>query len=293
LTEPTRIIGISSGKGGVGKTTVTANLALALGRLGKRVLMIDCNLSTPHLSYYLGVNDYSMTLNDIMKGRAKAEEPMYNYSYDGVWFLPASLNLKDLIGMDLRKFKRTVTKLAKPGTLDYILLDSAPGLGREAICVLNAADEILFVTAPYVPMVNDVLRSIEVLRQLGKKKVGIVLNMAGNKRHELFDSTVEKVTGVPVVGRIPYDRNMVYSLVMGDPILKHEAMSESSIAFMHMASKLSKVPYDEPDRLKRGIHKVRSRLKRNDIRMMQDEHDLESEIYLQSGQKNQKLKKLI
>ena len=53
----TRIIGISSGKGGVGKTTVTANLALALKKMGKRVLMIDCNLSTPHLSYYLGVTD--------------------------------------------------------------------------------------------------------------------------------------------------------------------------------------------------------------------------------------------
>lgn len=287
----TRIIGISSGKGGVGKTTVTANLAIALGKLGHKVLMIDCNLSTPHLSYYLGVNDYKTTLNAVMYDKIKMEGAIYNY--DGVSFLPASLNLKDLIGLDLRKFKKTIMKIAKPDIYDYVLLDSAPGLGREAMCVLNAANEILFVTTPYVPMVNDVLRSIEILKHLGRKKVGVILNMASGKKHELYNQTVEKLTGVPVVGRVPFDMNMVYSLVMGDPILKYDSFSDASIGFMDMASRLSDTPYKPPSRLKRTIHKFTRVFVNNRIRMMQNEEDLQTEIFLQNGQKNQRLKKLI
>jgi len=287
----TRIIGISSGKGGVGKTTVTANLALALNELGQKVLAIDCNLSTPHLSYYLGINDYKSTLNDVMYGKTDKEVAIYRYN--GIHFLPASLNLRDLIGLDLRGFKKMVMKFADPDKYDYILLDSAPGLGREAISVLNAADEILFVTTPFVPMVNDVIRCIEVLKRIGHKKVGIVLNMANGKKYELYIKTVERLTGVPVVGTIPFDKNMVYSLVMGDPILKYDNFSDASIRFMEMASKLCGVDYIPPNRIKRGIRKFVTTLANARIHMMQNEEDLETELFIQEGQKIQQLGKIV
>lgn len=285
----TRIIGISSGKGGVGKTTVTANLALSLKKMGKRVLMIDCNLSTPHLSYYLGVTDYNSTLNDVIKRRVSSSNALYNY--DGVWFLPASLRLKDLAGLDLRSFRKAIGKIADPDKFDYVLLDSAPGLGRESICVLNAADEILFVTTPFVPMVNDVLRSIEVLKQLGRKKVGIVLNMANEKKYEIYADTIERLIGIPVVGSIPTDSSIVHGLVLGDPIVKFDPMSDASISFMRLAATLSDEEYEPPNSIRRFANKITKPFRHRSIRMMQDMEDLESEIYLQEGQKNQELKK--
>ena len=281
----TRIIGISSGKGGVGKTTVISNLALALKKLGKKVVMIDCNLSTPHLSYYLGINDYKSTINEVMRNNIDAKSAMYNY--EGVKFLPASLNLRDLMGVDLRGFKKLINSMVDQKT-DYILLDSAPGLGREAMCVLNAADEILFVTTPFIPMVNDVMRCIDVLRQLGKKKVGIVLNMSTGKKHELFGRTIENVVGVPVVGEIPFDRNMPYSLVMGNPIMRHDDSSNSSISFMQLASTLSGEPYEPPGMVERVIKKFKGVIKaasNKQIRMVQEKEGVENGMFIQENQK--------
>ncbi len=286
----TRIIGISSGKGGVGKTTVTANLALSLQRLGKKVLMIDCNMSTPHLSYYLGVNNYSHTLNEVMSGKVKPNNAMYNY--DGVRFIPASLNLRDLMGMDLRKFKKTISELADPKKFDFVLLDSAPGLGRESICVLNAADEILFVSTPYIPMMNDVIRSVSILKQMGRKKVGIVLNMVTGEGHELMDRTVEEVLNIPIVGLIPYDRNMPKSLVLGIPMLNYDSMSASSVNFMKMAANLSGEEYNAPGKLDRFANRMKNRimeLTTGGIDIPQSKAFVEREMVIQEGQERELL----
>ncbi len=280
----TRVIGISSGKGGVGKTTVVANLALALRKLGKSVVMVDCNLSTPHLSYYLGVNDYKKTINDVMRETADIKSAMYNY--DGVKFIPASLSLKSLVGLDLKKFKKTISEIVGP-KVDYVLLDSAPGLGREAVCVLNAADEILFVTTPFIPMVNDVLRCIDVLKQLGKKKVGVVLNMSTGGRHELFSDSVEGVLGVPVVGEIPFEKKMPHSLVTGTPIMSMDEGSASSTGFMMLAATLSGEKYQPPGIVKRTFGAFRSALgsfSNMGIAISQDVKNIESEMFIEPEQ---------
>ncbi len=291
----TRVIGISSGKGGVGKTTVTANLALALENLGKSVLMIDCNMSTPHLSYYLGVNNYRHTLNDVMSGRVSENTAMYNY--DGVRFIPASLNLSDLVGLDLRKFKKSISKIEKTEKFDYILLDSAPGLGKEAICVMNAADEVLFVTTPFVPMMNDVMRSVSVLKEMGRKRVGVVLNMTSGKGYELVDKTVESVLNLPIVGEIPFDRNMNRSLVMGTPILQYNPLSPASIGFMELAANLSGEKYSPPSRLDIFTNNIKNRLfevTNERIKMTQTKEFVEKEMILQEGQNiAEKLRKLV
>ena len=251
-----RIIGISSGKGGVGKTTVTSNLALALKSFGMRVTIVDCNISTPHLSYYLGVDSYDKTLNDVLLGKSDARDAIYNY--DGIRYVPASLELKDLLGLDLTKFKNTIRRFAEPGKTDFILLDSAPGLGKEAISVMHAADEIIFVTTPFVSSVNDVIRCSEVLKEFGNKKVSIVLNMATGKKHELLPSTVEEVTGLPVLGTIPFDASVVHSLAFGSPVLSYRPDSRASTKFMQLAANLAGADYKPPSRFDDVFTRIRS-----------------------------------
>jgi septum site-determining protein MinD len=285
----TRVIGISSGKGGVGKTVVTANLALALKALGKRVLMVDCNLSTPHLGYYLGVNDYKRTLNDVMLDRSSIDAAVYNH--DGARFMPASLDMADLIGLDLKKFRKIVARLADPSKFDFVLLDSAPGLGREAVCVLNAADEILFVTNPVVPMLNDVLRSISIIKQLGRKKVGLVLNMVTGRSHELSGRTIESVLDIPVVGSIPFEAGMTKSIAAGTPIVEAEPSAAASVSFMKLAASLTGEEYKPPSRIDMLFGRIRSRLLElpggGDVPVPQTKESVEKEMFIQDGQKRE------
>jgi len=232
----TRVIGISSGKGGVGKTTVAANLAIALSNFGKKVIAVDCNISTPHLTYYLGAYKYDTTINDVLRGKREITDALYQHN--GVMFVPASLELKDLISIDVAKIKRHVNKLVNADMIDFIFLDSAPGLGREAVSILDASDEILFVTTPFYPNIRDVVRCVDVVNELGRKPVNIVLNMVRAGRYELSMRDTEAIIKMPVIGSIPYDKNVINSLALRRPVMKYKPNSVASIEFMRLAASL-------------------------------------------------------
>jgi len=230
----TRIIAIASGKGGVGKTTFATNLAIALSDLGKRVIVIDCNLTTPHLSYYLGVGNYTTTINDILKEKVDIRYAVSQYN--GVMFIPASLNLKDIIGVDIRHLRTHLERLDLP-LIDFVLLDCAPGLGREAISVLEACDEIIFVTTPTVPTLMDVKRCVEAVGTKNKK-FSLVLNMVGSGKYEFETGHVYELVKILILGTIPFDRNVIDSVAFGAPILRMKPDSPASISFMQLASTL-------------------------------------------------------
>ena len=90
-----RVIGIVSGKGGVGKTTLASNLGIALSKFGRNVTLVDCNVTTSHLGFYFGLYDYPVTLNQVLKGEASLESA--TYFSNGVKIIPASLELDDLV----------------------------------------------------------------------------------------------------------------------------------------------------------------------------------------------------
>ena len=101
----TRIIAIASGKGGVGKTTVCINLATVLAmNFGKNVIIIDCNITTSHLSLYLGTYYHPVTLNQVLKGEAKMLDAVYEHM-ENLKIIPASLSVKDLKGVDIGMLK--------------------------------------------------------------------------------------------------------------------------------------------------------------------------------------------
>ena len=255
----TRIIAISSGKGGVGKTTITANLALALKELGKKVTVVDCNLSTPHLAYYLGMTSYKYTLNDALLDKVDIISAVHNY--DGMRFVPASLNLDDLLSLDLSKLKKNLKKLVVPDKVDFILLDSAPGLGREALLALDASDEVIFVTTPFAPMINDVVRCRELLRGMkGGRNISVVLNMVTYGSNELLPKAVSEMTGLPVIGEVPFDRNILDSLVLKTPVLINKPDSLASLGVKKIAAFLTDSPYQEPNKMKfvRLLAKIRN-----------------------------------
>ncbi|MBI2547659.1 MAG: P-loop NTPase [Candidatus Aenigmarchaeota archaeon] len=271
-----RVIGIVSGKGGVGKSTVAVNLALALKEFKKNVTLVDCNLSTPHLSYYLGTSDYTGTINDVLRDKIDVHSALYNYN--GIKYLPASAKFEDLIGIELAKFKKHLSKLEK--NADFVILDAAPGLGKEALFVMDACKEILFVTSPHVPMISDVVRCKEVLRQFGEKKMSILTNMVTYGTQELKKNVIEELTGLPVLGEVPHDSNVMQSMIMKYPLLEYKPNSLASINFMRIASLLTEKDYEIPMKVK--WHKlmmgVRNFLMPNEIKMSDNAEDVKREF---------------
>lgn len=239
-----RIIDICSGKGGVGKTTVAANLSLALTQLGKKVAVVDCNLTTSHLSLLFGTYSYPLTLNDFLRKEASFEDVVYSHP-SGLKIVPASLELKDLIDVDLNEFKENLREFFKD--FDFVLLDSAPGLGREALIALQAADEVLFVANPFLPSLVDVIKYNQLINSLDSKPIaiGIVLNRVKKKAYELSAREVEHFTELPVIGVVPEDEKILESTNKRTFILTSRKDSPSSKAFFEIASKLVGIEYKE------------------------------------------------
>jgi MinD-like ATPase involved in chromosome partitioning or flagellar assembly len=230
-------LGVVSGKGGVGKTTFAANLGIALSQLGKKVVVIDCNVTTPHLAYYIGAENYSITLNDIFKGEVDIKfAPLHK---NGLMFIPSSLNLNDLTKIDMAELKKYVSDLAAENYYDFIILDSAPGLGREATSVLRACEEVIFVTTPTVPNVMDITRCAEVATKIGQKKFLVALNMVRGKKFELGTKEAEALFNTPLLGVIPFDDEVMDSTAQGMPVLWYKPNCKASKGFMAIANNLA------------------------------------------------------
>ncbi|MEM5794215.1 MAG: cell division ATPase MinD [Candidatus Aenigmatarchaeota archaeon] len=250
-----RVIGIISGKGGVGKTTLTANLGASLAHFFKKnVTVIDCNITTSHLSLYLGIHFCPTSLNKVLRNEISIEEALYKH-YSGANIVPASLSWKDLEGVDVIQIKDSIKKLFDK--TDIILLDAAPGLGREALAAIKACDEVIFVTMPYVPCVMDIIRCLEVVNEIGVKPLGIVLNMVGNERYEMKKKEIEQLTGLPVIASIPSDKNVLKSLALRTPVVLFNKKSKASREIIKLAGNLIGENYREEGFFSRIFKKLR------------------------------------
>lgn len=240
-----RIIDICSGKGGVGKTTVAANLGLALTQLGKKVVVVDCNLTTSHLSLLFGNYSYPLTLNDFLKGNARLEDVVYTHS-SGLKIIPASLELKDLIDVDFNNFKSKLEETFRD--FDFVFLDSAPGLGREALIPLQVANEVLFIANPFIPSLIDVVKCKQLINSLDSKPIilGVILNRVRGKFYEITFDEVRQFTELPLIGIIPEDEKILESMNKKSLVLISYKNSPSSRAFFETASKLAGIEYKKP-----------------------------------------------
>ena len=159
----TRIITITSGKGGVGKTTSAINIGAALNSFGKEVIIVDANLTTPNVGLHLGAPMVPVSLNHVLSGKAKISDAIYEHE-SGTKIIPSSLSVKELRQLNHGKLKEVSKKLKK--LADIVILDSAAGLGEEAIAGMEAADDIIIVTNADILAVTDALKTSKLVEQL-------------------------------------------------------------------------------------------------------------------------------
>ncbi len=226
-----RVVGVVSGKGGVGKTIVSINLAAALHKYYRqKTLLVDCNITTSHIGLYLGIYSTPATLNDALKGAVPIEKAIYEHS-SGIHVVPASLKLEDLRDVDWHVVKEKLSGLI--GSYDFIILDSSPGFNRESLITLEACHEALFVTNPIVHTVADIIKCKKLCDELHVKPLGIVLNMVRNKKYEISRQEVERMTQLPVIESISYSDAIMESIISKVPAISKSRSIDSH--FKHMS----------------------------------------------------------
>ena len=228
----TRIIGVIGGKGGVGKTTLVSNLSCALAALGQNVVAVDANMTTPNLGLHLGLHLSPKTLHDVLKGKVKMHHATYPHPA-GFKVVPGNMSTSELEGVDIGKLSSSV--LSFYGETDFVILDSAAGLGREAISSMQAAEEILLITNPDLPSVADALKTANLAEEERKKVLGIIINKSSKRSHELTKHQIEKLLNHRVIAEIPEDKKIPKSIAMKIPLHTYSPHSPASVEFNRLA----------------------------------------------------------
>lgn len=231
-----RTIAIASGKGGVGKTTVCANAAIALAQLGKRVTLLDADLAMANLGITLGMEDTPTTLHEVLAGDANIEDAIYE-GPAGLKFIPSGLSLDTFLKVDVEKLRPVVSSLLE--NTDILLIDAPGGLGKNVLGAMISAAELLIVTMPDPSALADALKTKLVGNRLNMQILGVVLNMVRDDKTEVSPEEVSVLLDSPILQIVPYDDNVKRGAVEGKPIILRNPDSPAAKAFRKLAALLA------------------------------------------------------
>ncbi len=240
-----KTIGVVSFKGGVGKTSSVVALGDTLSKLGKKVLLVDGDLSTPNLGMHFNILDPKKSLSNVLLGKIKTEEAIH--TINGLDILPSFL---------FNKYKLSPLKLKeklKPlrDSYDIILIDSPSALNEESLAVWMSSDSLIFVTTPDYPTIASTLKSVKLAKQRGIKIEGLILNKVHNKKFEIPLSDIEKTIESPVLALIPYDLNVLKSVSNFLPFTTTKPNSPGAIEYKKLATTLLGEKYSQKFNLKK------------------------------------------
>ena len=237
-----KLITITSGKGGVGKTTTAINLGAALNFFGKDVVVLDANLTTPNVGLHLGAPLVPISLNQVLSGKANIIDAIYEHE-SGTKIVPSSLSVKDLKTINSGRLKDVGKRLKK--IADYVIYDSAAGLGEEAVAAIESGDELIIVTNPEIPAVTDALKTSKVIEQMGKKIRGVIVTRVRNCKSEMPVENIKEMLELPILGIIPEDNCVQEALVMKDALVHTHPRSKAARAYKKIAAKIAGINYKE------------------------------------------------
>jgi flagellar biosynthesis protein FlhG len=240
-----KVIAVTSGKGGVGKTNIVTNLAIALARQGSRVLVLDGDLGLANVDLLLGVAP-QYDLQDAILGDKRIEDIVLE-GPEGIRVVPASSGVEELANLDEYRTECLLRSLASvEADVDLILIDAPSGIGTHAIALTRAADEILVVTTPEPTSFSDAYAMIKVLSHRPLKCTpALLVNQAGSETEALEVSRrVQSVAKrflnleVPYWGFILADESVPKSVIRQEPFLSTYPYSPASSCVLRLARRV-------------------------------------------------------
>jgi septum site-determining protein MinD len=243
-----RIIVVTSGKGGVGKTTCSANIGMALAQRGHKVAVIDADFGLRNLDLLLGLeNRIVYTAVEVLAGQCRLEQALVkDKRQPNLVLLPAAQNrTKDAVTPEqMRKLVNALTKV-----FNYILIDSPAGIEMGFQNAIAAAKEALVVTTPEIAAVRDADRVVGLLEANDVKKLHLIINRikpAMVQQDKMMSvSDVQEILAIPLIGVVPDDERVIVSTNKGEPLVLSQTESMAAIAFQNIVRRLDgeKVPF--------------------------------------------------
>lgn len=236
-----KAITITSGKGGVGKTTTTANIGVALARMNKKVVVIDADIGLRNLDVVMGLeNRIVYDIVDVVEGRCKLRQAMIKHKqFTDLYLIPAA-QTRDKTAISPSDMLALVNKLQPE--FDFILIDSPAGIERGFRNALAPADEVVIVTNPEVSAVRDADRIIGLIEAANKGPGKLILNRVKIdmiRKGEMLSATdVTDILSLDIIGIVPEDENVIPASNSGVPVTMNEN-SRAGIAFRNIARRLN------------------------------------------------------
>ncbi len=236
-----RIIALVSGKGGVGKTTITANLGIALAKRDLNVCLIDADIAMANLSLILNMQNSPITLHDVLLGEAGMQDAIYD-GPAGVKFVPSGLSLENYRRVDSERLQTVIDSIRNQ--FDFILLDCAAGIEKNVLAALSASDEVILITSPTSPSIADVLKAKITAQRIGCKPIGVIINFVREEKGEIRKDDVMKLLELPVLVSVPWDDEVRKSFMQEHvmPVMIRKPGSPAAVALQKAAAKLAGIP---------------------------------------------------
>ncbi|MBP7175701.1 MAG: MinD/ParA family protein [Thermoclostridium sp.] len=262
-----RVVTITSGKGGVGKTNITINLAIALSKMGLRVVILDVDFGLANIDVLMGVTT-KFTLVDLIRG----ERNIFEVLTDGpnnVKFLSGGSGVEELVQLDRRQLGNFISNISLLDKLyDVILIDTGAGLSRNVMSFIQAADEVILVTTPEPTAITDAYALIKLISRKNKHKtIKVIVNKAESQREA--NDILTKLTLVSErflafklqkLGYILYDDFVMKAVKQQKPFCLSYPRCHASVQIMELASSLFEASKANADSADKGMKGFFSRL---------------------------------
>lgn len=190
-----RIITVSSGKGGVGKTNFTVNLGIALAKMGKKITIIDADLGLANVDVMFGiVTKYN--LSNVIKGEVTVQDSIVKGPYD-INIISGGSGIMDLIDLDSNQLEKLIHSLSYFNTIsDYILIDTGAGLSKSVLSFVDAASDIIVVITPDPTSITDAYALIKNIIKDDQKRIKLIINRVDSNEEgdEVYNKIEQAVT---------------------------------------------------------------------------------------------------
>ena len=242
------VIVITSGKGGVGKTTTTANIGAGLSKFDKKVVVIDTDLGLRNLDVVMGLENLIVyNLVDVIEGTCRLKQALIrDKRYENLYLLPYA-QTKDNTAISPGQMKKLTSQLKDE--FDYILLDCPAGIEQGFQNAIAGADRAIVVTTPEVSAIRDADRIIGLLESNQLKKIDLIINrirMDMVKRGDMMSvDDVTEILSVPLIGALPDDEQVVIGTNQGEPVVGLD--SKAGKAYLNICKRIMgiEVPFIE------------------------------------------------